>query len=283
MQRRSAGGSINWHWDKDEQLRDACGVVVHPYVSTVTYLSSGGAPTVLLGAQVTQEGQLRAPFGEGEPYAGSAPLRSRDQPGSLSATVSYPRRRKVCRAANHHRMPAQCLHRLPPPSAGTTCLLRAQLLRFSGRLLHGCPSALAEPLVGERLTLLINVWRGHRPLNLAPLPRSTCRRLRCRALPPLLRSVTPPPAASPQQPLYSEDTSSVHPRPAMASLRVPVCEGAQMLCLELPLPATPSAPAIPLAVGKGTTHSGGPSASPAGSGTATYTHLPLVVRRRHRR
>ena len=47
-QRRRAGQSINWHWDKDEALRDSCGAIIHPAVSTVTYLTEGGAPTVLL-------------------------------------------------------------------------------------------------------------------------------------------------------------------------------------------------------------------------------------------
>jgi len=32
VQRRSHGQPINWHWDKDEQLRDATGMTVHPLV-----------------------------------------------------------------------------------------------------------------------------------------------------------------------------------------------------------------------------------------------------------
>jgi len=49
-------------------------------------------------------------------------------------------------------------------------------------LLHGCPPALAEPpaIHGERLTLLVNVWRNHTPVGLKPLPKSTALRLRCR-------------------------------------------------------------------------------------------------------
>jgi hypothetical protein len=42
--------AVAFHWDKDEDLVDDFGVVVHPLISTVTYLTSSGAPTVVLGA-----------------------------------------------------------------------------------------------------------------------------------------------------------------------------------------------------------------------------------------
>jgi hypothetical protein len=39
---------VRFHWDKDETLRDvAGGLFVHPHISTVTYLTTEGAPTVL--------------------------------------------------------------------------------------------------------------------------------------------------------------------------------------------------------------------------------------------
>ena len=43
--------SIQFHWDKDEQLRDLTGgaIFVHPHISTVTYLTGKvGAPTMIL-------------------------------------------------------------------------------------------------------------------------------------------------------------------------------------------------------------------------------------------
>jgi hypothetical protein len=43
-----AGESIGFHWDKDETLADVHGIKAYPQVSTVTYLSSAGAPTVVL-------------------------------------------------------------------------------------------------------------------------------------------------------------------------------------------------------------------------------------------
>lgn len=39
---------VNWHFDKDEDLLDDAGLTVHPLVGTVTYLSSAGAPLVVL-------------------------------------------------------------------------------------------------------------------------------------------------------------------------------------------------------------------------------------------
>eukprot|EP00929_Paragymnodinium_shiwhaense_P009985 TRINITY_DN114452_c0_g1_i1.p1 TRINITY_DN114452_c0_g1~~TRINITY_DN114452_c0_g1_i1.p1 ORF type:complete len:406 (-),score=53.71 TRINITY_DN114452_c0_g1_i1:313-1365(-) len=42
--------AINWHFDKDEDLRDASDLVVHPLIGTVTYLTAHGAPLVALNA-----------------------------------------------------------------------------------------------------------------------------------------------------------------------------------------------------------------------------------------
>ena len=49
MQRRP---SLSMHWDKDEEMRVATGVFVHPHLSTVTYLKDGRAPQpALIGRQ----------------------------------------------------------------------------------------------------------------------------------------------------------------------------------------------------------------------------------------
>lgn len=37
-----------FHWDKDERLRETTGVMKYPEVSTVTYLTEHGAPTMVL-------------------------------------------------------------------------------------------------------------------------------------------------------------------------------------------------------------------------------------------
>lgn len=40
--------TISFHFDKDEELVDTHGINVHPHISTVTYLTSRGAPTTIL-------------------------------------------------------------------------------------------------------------------------------------------------------------------------------------------------------------------------------------------
>ena len=46
------------HWDKDENLRRDFGIFAHPQLSTVTYLTSGGAPTVVLSQRIGQDGGM---------------------------------------------------------------------------------------------------------------------------------------------------------------------------------------------------------------------------------
>lgn len=41
---------VGWHWDRDYELEDSVGFYVHPHLSTVTYLTDGGAPTLILEA-----------------------------------------------------------------------------------------------------------------------------------------------------------------------------------------------------------------------------------------
>ena len=60
-------------------------------------------------------------------------------------------------------------------------------LCFDGTLLHGCPHALAVEMEAEirpeiraeirRLTLLVNLWRRHRPAGPRPLPRRVAESL----------------------------------------------------------------------------------------------------------
>lgn len=60
VQRRQEGHhedlGMPFHWDKDEKLLDQEGVVVCPVISTVTYLTDDGAPTVVL--EVCTSGSL---------------------------------------------------------------------------------------------------------------------------------------------------------------------------------------------------------------------------------
>lgn len=208
-------------------------------VSTVTYLTRGGAPTVILGARVSRHGQLLPSL----PVSPAAhPSVSRPAPPSVSAWISQPRVRK--------------------------------LLRFDGGLLHGCPPVLSEPSPPHsgRLTLLVNVWRNHTPVGLRPLPPGTALRLRCRTRASRQLLALRPPAEPTQRGACGRkrkrdlhgaqggnrdtgawcgseaeggcssaggDSSPLALasglRPA-ARLRVPVCDGSRELRLALPLP-----------------------------------------------
>ncbi len=65
---------IEFHWDKDETLRDVGGLFVHPHISTVTYLTDDGAPTMV--------------------YEGSMPDEGLIDRGMNGAFISWPRRGK---------------------------------------------------------------------------------------------------------------------------------------------------------------------------------------------
>ena len=126
--------SINWHFDKDEDLLDECDVYLHPFISTVTYLTNVGAPTVVVvDAKITPDGVLQQ--AEEGAEGGSAEE-------EWGAAVSYP-------VVGKH-------------------------IAFNGRLLHGCPSCAAPPPAagqpaGPRISLLVNVWLNHVPVGLAEL------------------------------------------------------------------------------------------------------------------
>ncbi|CAE8595943.1 unnamed protein product [Polarella glacialis] len=47
---------IGWHWDRDYGLEADEGLRLHPHIATVTYLSEGGAPTIVLEAVEPPEG-----------------------------------------------------------------------------------------------------------------------------------------------------------------------------------------------------------------------------------
>ena len=201
VQRRGVGHGIDFLWDKDEALRDACDVLIHPAVSTVTYLTAGGAPTVLL--------EVRASACDGELASGAElvvghrrkPVEPNGAARLTTTVVSYPRTGK--------------------------------LLAFSGALLHGVPSALAEVSTGsERLTLLVNVWVHHKPLGLGPLPQSFQKSLTAMTRERVLSSsadhvskVAAAAAASPLRRLVA---------PALQELSLDVCGNDHVLRILLP-------------------------------------------------
>lgn len=146
--RPSAGddSSVAFHFDRDEQLALNFGVYEPPFLSTVTYLSEGGAPTCML------------------------PVRH----ASCSRTTGC--------LENHSRLAVEPSG--APMPAVCSFPREGKHLLFDGRLLHGCPSALAEPTERPvdsepplRVSLLVNLWLAHRPFLCEPLPAEWLARL----------------------------------------------------------------------------------------------------------
>jgi len=150
----SAGG-IGWHWDKDEELRTATGLFVHPHVSTVTYLSDAGAATVVLDSC--------ADFASGTPPL-DAPIRR--------GLASWPS------AGKHLSFDGRHLHGVPHE------LLQIPVLPPPGR-----PAAVAEAARGQRVTFLVNIWLNYRPLGIQPFPDTlVCRMSAARHVGSLFRA-----------------------------------------------------------------------------------------------
>jgi hypothetical protein len=161
---------IGMHWDKDEDLVDAQGMNVHPQVSTVTYLSDYGAPTLIVD-KAPQEAPPSTPSRRRRPQL----AHNAEQPAEVraGAQVEYDATRLSYGPVRHAWLS------LPTPG---------KHIAFDGRLLHGAPSALATRLgrrgggggtagAATRVTFLANVWLNHRPIGADPFPSEFLQRL----------------------------------------------------------------------------------------------------------
>ena len=150
VQHRSSSGScepsMGLHFDSDEELKGTDGVHKTPWLATITYLGSRGAPTVILPI-----------CGDSEGHAELLPETIETSTASVEARgtyVSYP-------VAGKH-------------------------LAFDGGLLHGVLSQLSSQATADQLaapddwvrcTLLVNVWCNHRPLSAKRLPAGIAAQL----------------------------------------------------------------------------------------------------------
>jgi len=86
---------IGMHWDKDEDLVDQQGINIHPQISTVTYLSDHGAPTLVLQRTNTTIYEdtpevCYGPIGEGLPGSYSQTTLPKSQPPKPKPHLSKP-------------------------------------------------------------------------------------------------------------------------------------------------------------------------------------------------
>ena len=64
MARADGYGKVYMHFDKDERAYSECGLFVHPLASTVTYLTSEGAPTLVVDVRLSPEGKYVEAVGD---------------------------------------------------------------------------------------------------------------------------------------------------------------------------------------------------------------------------
>jgi hypothetical protein len=151
---------ISFHWDKDEDLRLLTGgnTYIHPHLSTVTYLTDFGCPTLALNCRIHNlTGDWLVPGNvDGEHLEPTT-----EEPTSVvTGFVSWPK------AGKH--------------------------MSFDGRFLHAAPPDLMEPgafdkqvsfAKGEneqknkilhrrhrRVTFLVNIWLNFHPFEVKPFP-----------------------------------------------------------------------------------------------------------------
>ena len=147
---RDGTGDIHLHFDKDEHALERYGVVVHPLLATVTYLSDGtaGAPTVVLpylGLSHDLQGYARSP----------------EAPEPTPSAVIVPPK-----VGRHLRFDGRWLHGAP---AGYVSLAAKDEAGAgaaggaSGRGKSGQSHVSSSPPPFERITFCVNIWVGHRP------------------------------------------------------------------------------------------------------------------------
>lgn len=164
---------ICFHWDKDEDLRLLMGgnMYLHPHISTVTYLTNIGAPTMALNYRVdAMTGQYLDPADE--------KVESRETKGASDDGIG---------AGAGGGNPVQAYISWPK---------RGKHLSFDGRYLHAAPSNLMKEGVWKeqtkvmpasntnqdererkkferqhrRVTFLVNIWLNYKPFNVNEFP-----------------------------------------------------------------------------------------------------------------
>lgn len=142
-----SNGGISFHWDKDEDLRLLAGgnLYVHPHISTVTYLTSIGAPTMVCNQRIN------ALSGEWlEPDEGDA-----------ESYLSWPR------AGKHLSFDGGFLHAAPPN------LMKDGEFDAQCTVPDTADDAKQKKLLGRRhrrVTFLVNVWLNYKPVNVERFP-----------------------------------------------------------------------------------------------------------------
>lgn len=146
---------ISFHWDKDEDLKILCGgtTYVHPHVSTVTYLTAIGAPTLAINFRVNN---LTGEY--------IMPGQQEGDTTTPDAFVSSPALGK------HLSFDGRFLHAAPPD------LLEKGSFDKQCHFEEPSPDqpSLHKLLIRRhrRVTFLVNVWLNYHPFDVKPFPET---------------------------------------------------------------------------------------------------------------
>ena len=145
-----AQGGINFHWDKDEDLRIMVGgtMYIHPHISTVTYLTDLGAPTMVVSKRV-------------HPMTGEY-IQEMDTP--IEGYVSWPKRGK------HLSFDGRYLH--AAPSDMMIDGLFDKQCQFDTTSDMDTKTKKILTRQHRRVTFLVNIWLNHKPFNVNPFPET---------------------------------------------------------------------------------------------------------------
>ena len=141
---------IRFHFDKDEDLVDQTDgdITVHPQISTVTYLTNGGSPTLVFPC--CQANVMR--------FCGENVCVSGEYDTEIASQCKDQEVRSSARLSSE-------LHAMK--NAFAAYPKTGKHISFDGRYLHGSPSALSigANMNGVRMTFLVNIWLNWKPLG----------------------------------------------------------------------------------------------------------------------
>jgi hypothetical protein len=167
---------ISFHWDKDEDLRLLCGgnTYVHPHLSTVTYLTDFGAPTLAFNIRIhslTGEWIM--------PNCRSDKMDSGFEQSKVKGFLSWPKFGK------HLSFDGRYLHAAPAD------LMEKGAFQKQCQIPEHQPQNKATEETGDatttdktklqrrhrRVTFLVNVWLNYKPFGVKPFPDTMINKL----------------------------------------------------------------------------------------------------------
>jgi hypothetical protein len=165
---------VSFHWDKDEDLRQLTDgqTNIHPHLSTVTYLTDRGAPTLAMDCRIHPlTGEWLSPTTPPATPLLQPPLVSRN------ALVCWPR------VGKHLSFDGRYLHAAPPDLLPAGVWEKQQSLPLD--------TTTTTTTVGvsnvrqkrqwmrrhQRVTFLVNIWLHYRPFHVQPFPATMLDKL----------------------------------------------------------------------------------------------------------